>query len=174
MKPIAARSVIIRSISALLSILCMVIIFMFSSENGDNSSKTSGSITETVIDIVHEDYEQLSDFEKADIYAEIEHFVRKSAHFLIYTALGFFTASALGCKSLLKAAASLGICFLYACSDELHQYFVPDRAGRFSDVLLDTAGSLTGILFLLLCTIILSRISGRRKTSSPHKTGSQL
>ena len=38
------------------------------------------------------------------------------------------------------------ICFVYACSDEWHQTFVPGRAGQFRDVLLDTAGSLTGLL----------------------------
>ncbi len=33
------------------------------------------------------------------------------------------------------------ICFLYAVSDEIHQYFVPGRACRMLDVIIDTSGS---------------------------------
>jgi VanZ family protein len=36
--------------------------------------------------------------------------------------------------------------FLYASSDEFHQSFVPGRGPAFSDVLIDTAGGLTGII----------------------------
>lgn len=39
------------------------------------------------------------------------------------------------------------ICFLYALSDEIHQYFVPGRACRVFDVIVDTAGS---VFFCLL------------------------
>ena len=40
--------------------------------------------------------------------------------------------------------------FLYACSDELHQIFVPGRAGRFTDVLIDTTGGLVGIFIIII------------------------
>ena len=36
---------------------------------------------------------------------------------------------------------TIAICFLYAVSDEIHQYFVPGRACRLFDVLIDTSGS---------------------------------
>ena len=38
--------------------------------------------------------------------------------------------------------------FLYAVSDEIHQYFVPGRAMQARDVLIDTAGVLLGIWFV--------------------------
>ncbi|MBO5743146.1 MAG: VanZ family protein [Clostridia bacterium] len=40
------------------------------------------------------------------------------------------------------------ICFVYAVSDEIHQFFVPGRACRILDVLIDTLGS---SFFILVC-----------------------
>ena len=38
--------------------------------------------------------------------------------------------------------------FLYACTDEFHQLFVPGRSGNFRDVIIDTSGGvLSAILF---------------------------
>ena len=37
---------------------------------------------------------------------------------------------------------SVVITFVYACSDEIHQLFVADRAGRGTDVLIDMCGQL--------------------------------
>ena len=39
---------------------------------------------------------------------------------------------------------------LYAVSDEIHQIYVPGRAGRLSDVLIDSAGAAAGALVLLI------------------------
>lgn len=46
--------------------------------------------------------------------------------------------------------ALLGV-FLYACTDELHQAFVPGRACAFTDVLIDTSG---GALAMVLIAMI--------------------
>ena len=40
--------------------------------------------------------------------------------------------------------------FLYACSDEFHQLFIPDRTGRLLDVFIDMIGASLGILILSL------------------------
>lgn len=53
---------------------------------------------------------------------------------------------------------SLPLSVLYACSDELHQHFVPGRSGEIRDVLVDSAGVLIGILILA----VLSRRRSRR------------
>lgn len=47
----------------------------------------------------------------------------------------------ISCKGLIP----LLIGFLYAVSDEIHQYFVPGRAMQARDVLIDTVGVLLGI-----------------------------
>lgn len=46
-----------------------------------------------------------------------------------------------------KAAwLALGLCILYAASDEFHQSFVPGRGPRVMDIGIDTLGSLVGLL----------------------------
>jgi len=46
--------------------------------------------------------------------------------------------------------AALPVLFvgLYAASDEIHQLFVPNREGKFADVIIDTAGALLGIFLV--------------------------
>jgi VanZ family protein len=63
-----------------------------------------------------------------------------------------------GIKTYLRKGllAQLALCLLvaalYASTDEFHQLFVEGRAGRFTDVLIDSSGALTAliILFVLL------------------------
>ena len=156
----------------ILSIACMVMIFRFSCEDSDKSTDTSGNVTDYVVEYTVSDYEELSPAEQSSIYAKIDHIVRKTAHFTIFTALGFLTSCAAGKRKLLSrsSAVVLAICFMYACSDEIHQYFVPGRACRPLDVLIDTSGSLTGILISLLCMTLASAIL--RKTCDKNETGS--
>jgi VanZ family protein len=67
--------------------------------------------------------------------------LRKLAHAAEYAVLGAL---------LLRATARPGAAFvlgtLYAVSDELHQSFVPGRAGSPLDVALDTVGVAIGIV----------------------------
>ncbi|MBE6862408.1 MAG: VanZ family protein [Ruminococcus sp.] len=156
----------------LLSIACMVMIFRFSCENSEKSTDTSGNVTDYVVEYTVSDYEELSPAEQSSIYAKIDHIVRKTAHFTIFTALGFLTSCAAGKRKLLSKSSAfvLAICFLYACSDEIHQFFVPGRACRPLDVLIDTSGSLTGILISVLCMTICSAII--RKIYKKNEAGS--
>ena len=43
-----------------------------------------------------------------------------------------------------------GIGIFYACTDEIHQLFVPDRSGQLTDVLIDSIGLTLGLLFFLM------------------------
>ena len=54
------------------------------------------------------------------------------------------------------------ICFLYALSDEIHQYFVPGRACRILDVLIDTSGS----LFFCLVYLFVKKIFKNKSSQS--------
>ena len=77
-----------------------------------------------------------------------EYDIRKYAHMFEYCMLGI--TSMLFMRELLinrlgTPAAPLSawvFSFLYACSDELHQYFVPGRAALLSDVAIDAMGFL--------------------------------
>ena len=101
-------------------------IFLFSSQPGEESSKISNDLI-----------------------------IRKLGHFSEYMTLGFFSFSYLSNLFVennnikdFKKAGILSFLFsvIYASSDEFHQTFVVGRDGNIIDVLIDSSGSLVGIL----------------------------
>jgi VanZ family protein len=74
--------------------------------------------------------------------------LRKTVHFLEYALLALLFLRALRGEAPLTRKHlgwALALTVLYACSDEFHQAFVPGRAARAHDVLIDTAGALTAL-----------------------------
>ena len=144
-----------RILSALAAVAWMAVIFMFSAQNGDNSGSTSGNVIEFVAKIFNPDFDKLSEAHKVDIIASWQLVVRKTAHFSEYAVLGALSANALRTYHLSNAFKRLipcVICLFYAISDEIHQYFVPDRACRPLDVMIDTLGGITGTA--IFCTLV--------------------
>ena len=136
-------------------VLWMALIFSFSMETAAESSQSSGGFIRALLETFDRDFLSLS---YADQHAKIEslsYFVRKSAHFCIFGMLGILVTSAVSTHGLTAkktALYSLGICALYAVSDEIHQYFVPGRACMLRDMLIDTCGAscgITAVLFLI-------------------------
>lgn len=89
------------------------------------------------------------------IFGELANFVvRKCAHFMEYMILGLFTFNVLRLYYSVKQVSIITITFifLYACSDEIHQLFVPGREGAMRDVFIDTCGGivLVGIRLIIL------------------------
>jgi VanZ family protein len=82
-------------------------------------------------------------------FGKFEFSVKKGGHALGYLLLG--RAYLTGFRPR-KAAAwfALGMCILYAITDEIHQSFVPGRSPRVLDVGIDTIGALVGLLPVLL------------------------
>jgi VanZ family protein len=66
--------------------------------------------------------------------------ILKSFHLIEYAILAFLLLLAITKN---KLAVIVG--YLYAVSDEIHQYFIPGRTGRFRDTLIDLIGILIGI-----------------------------
>lgn len=75
----------------------------------------------------------------------IEFFVRKGAHFFTNFALGICTYFALRGERD-KSTKAWVMTILFACSDEFHQSLTGDRTPLYQDVILDSIGSLTGII----------------------------
>lgn len=127
----------------------MAIIFLFSCEDGEESKEVSENLLGLII-------EYLGNIVSHNV-------LRKIAHFTEYTALGFFMCGAIhfsfGNK---RFYVPLIPCALYAVSDEIHQYFVPERACRIFDVFIDTCGSLTGILIFVLITFAATKHKQRK------------
>ena len=129
-------------------VLWMALIFSFSMETAAESSESSGGFIRFLLETFDREF---SDLSSADQFLKIEslsYLVRKSAHFCIFGMLGILVTSAVsthGLSSKKTALISLGICALYAVSDEIHQYFVPGRACMLRDMLIDTCGAACGI-----------------------------
>ena len=86
------------------------------------------------------------------IFGELANFiVRKCAHFLEYMILALLVLNVLKLYFNMKQVIIITIVFvfLYACSDEIHQLFVPGREGAIRDVIIDTCGGITLVLIKL-------------------------
>ena len=90
--------------------------------------------------------------EDEEAFAEkVDHPVRKTAHATEYAILGLLIAGAYierGTSIRKGILIPWGAATLYAATDEFHQLFVPGRSGQVSDVMLDSAGVLAGVLVL--------------------------
>ena len=139
-----------------------LMIFMFSHQPADLSDGVSLSIGEQIIKIAVSlniiDIPITADADGGiEALAEsINHFIRKTAHFMIFLIFGVLVFLLSGCYKDIKPSLliSLAVCFLYAVSDEVHQIFIPGRAGMIKDVFLDFSGSVTGIFLLYLYILI--------------------
>ena len=90
-----------------------------------------------------------------DHIEDIHHLIRKCAHLTEYAILTLLLWRALHLSknnlppwSWPKVGGTLLIVFIYAASDEFHQSFVPTRTARVSDVFIDSAGGVIGLLAL--------------------------
>lgn len=148
-----------------LLICWMAIIFMFSSQPAKQSSKMSSGFVSAVITVICPEYSELTDDAKANITDKVTFVVRKTAHFSEYFVLGvlaFLTAVTFKkYKIIYRSMASFVICVLYSVSDEFHQYFVSGRACRFTDILIDSAGSLLAIVLMTFIFVKNSQICGK-------------
>jgi VanZ family protein len=69
--------------------------------------------------------------------------VRKCAHFTLYAVLTFLVFQCLrGTSRTRRAIWSVALAAAYACSDELHQAFVPGRGASVVDWVIDVAGAM--------------------------------
>lgn len=141
--------------SLLLAIVC-VIIFWFSAQNGVSSSSQSSGPAQKIIYAFFPDFDSYGYEARSVITDLFVILVRKGAHFAVYALVGALSFAAFSKikKTGIRYLCAVGFTFLYACTDEIHQAFVPGRAGRFSDVILDTCGGVVGA-FIVMISIIL-------------------
>jgi len=134
-----------KYINWILVIGWMILIFMFSSQPGEVSKGNN----EFVIYVFN-----LLGLNLNGIFGTLSDFiVRKAAHFTEYFILYVLLYRAINTKKNAQIKVFIGsilIVFLYACSDEFHQAFVPGRGPAFRDVLVDTCGGLTAFLMIYI------------------------
>ena len=120
------------------AIMWMIFIFIMSHTNGNDSSNQSNFIDQIILRFINIDLNTLT------------FVIRKIAHMCEYAIL--FLLIYYGLHKTFKyqyyLLISLILTFLYACSDEFHQTFIPGRSGQFKDVLIDTIGMI--IMFSII------------------------
>ena len=144
-----------------LTLAVMVLIFIFSAQDADESSKTSSRFTKYAVRIFYSDYDSQPPEIQKEMWDKTSFMIRKTAHFSIYTLLGLCASFAVG-KRKLFTLKSLGVVlfgFMYAASDEFHQNFVKGRSCEFRDMMIDTGGVTTGMLISLIIMVIIAFIA---------------
>ena len=97
-------------------------------------------------------------------FEELEFFVRKLAHFTEYFILGVLMFLSVNETSISrKEIVTIILCVLVASCDETIQLFSAGRSGKVADVLLDSAGAITGVLLLKVFIGYLRARNARRK-----------
>ena len=140
-------------INIILLVLWMGLIFNFSNDNGDNSSRKSERLIITVTEKINN--KKMTNEEKEKILDKYSIPVRKIAHMFLYYILGLLSFLLLYQLYGLKPVTviyTLIFCLIYAITDELHQLFIIERSSEFKDILIDTCGS---FIFLIIPIIIL-------------------
>ena len=157
-------------------LLWSTVIFLMSSQTGEESSQTSGGLTAKLVTVLFPDFDSKDAAAQDKIYSGVSFFVRKTAHFTEYFILAFFAFFAL--ERSIKINNSLILSFfgsvlyavLFAVTDEIHQTSVSGRAGRFTDVLIDSAGALTAAAICFLTVKYLEkRKLSQDKICTPEK-----
>jgi VanZ family protein len=153
----------LRLISWFPVIIMMVIIFSFSAKPAVSSEESSMTIANGILNVYEKiANDQIPEAERTQKLSNIDHIVRKGAHFFEYSVLSctfvfFFRVRKKKVSRLFLY--SVVLTGLYASTDEFHQLFVPGRSGQIKDVLIDTSGAAAGAF--LLCLIIF--LSGRKR-----------
>lgn len=127
-----------RIVRFVLMIFTMAVIFYFSNQPGERSIAVGNTVAQTM------------NITPANEWVDESHTklllglnLRKWAHIGLYSLLGLCAA-----EWALSIPKAVLICLGYAVLDEVHQYFVPGREAKLSDVLIDFIGFIIAILIV--------------------------
>lgn len=155
----------------------MVVIFMFSAQNGAESGSLSGAVARLLASVFYPGYDLMGASDKALLIEQMSWPVRKTAHATEYAILAILSVatcwqwsslvseskgkSSIGSKRFAAAGISgFVLAVAYAMSDEVHQTFIDGRAGQFVDVLVDASGAAIGAV---LCALVIRSFCKRRR-----------
>ncbi len=158
----------------LLVVIWMIFIFVMSEMDANTSDDQSKTIAISIVDkydkITGASPEALLKHKTKEFIEDTNYYFRKLSHAFVYLVLAILLMNFL---IVLKKMPfyqyyliSIGVCFLYACTDEYHQTFINGRTGQFSDVLIDSIGALLGCI---MSTFGYKLIMKRRKKKKSVK-----
>lgn len=161
------KIIALRIVLIILTIAVMTVIFMLSADNADESNAKSDIVSGSIINAVLEFF-NLEGKRAEKFIDNCVMIVRKTAHFTEYAVLGFLILSvseSFFIRRKISAPTALITGALYAVSDEIHQSFVPGRSCQISDMLLDTAGVMAGIIALIILIAIIKKIKSKPQSA---------
>ncbi len=149
------------------AVLCVqIFIFANSMQDGPTSSAASGAVVEIIGPVV-EDILSVIGIEPTQ--DNVVRFVRKAGHFLEFALLGVVVFAAMGMllhRPVRRLPAAFALCVVTAVVDEWIQSFSPGRSPQITDVMIDSAGALAGILATWLCAICIGLAAKKRRAAS--------
>lgn len=131
---------VLRTVLVILIILWAYLLFIFSSQNGGESSGVSRKFVEFFI-------------KNPEIVEKVEPYVRKLAHFSEYGLGGVLFVSLFTTYNFTdekRIIISILLGSWYATMDEIHQLMVPGRSGAIKDVYIDSLGIATGVIGMMI------------------------
>ena len=163
-------------ISWILVLIWMITIFYLSNMDSDQSNtkskETINVVVENTIDVTNNigiTNEPTTKDNINSIVNVLNKPLRKCMHATVYLVLVILVINAFNQMHLLTRVNtylySIIICFIYACTDEIHQLYVVGRTGQFIDVLIDTIGALLGCLVFYIGSKIINK-NRKRKINS--------
>jgi len=138
----------------LLVVLYIGFIFANSLMDGETSGRISMKIAQIIVDY----------FQKLEIRMSLALFhslLRKLAHFIEFFGLGILVGIAIATCPLFKSRIINFVLFLIAVpvTDEVIQYYVPDRVSTVKDMIIDASGMLAGGFLVYVTYLILKDIT---------------
>lgn len=153
-----SRAGLKRKILTAAVLIWMCLIFWFSAQPADESGKMSLSVGKIVGELFVPAYDDWTEEEQTAFAEKIDHPVRKSAHAAEYACFAVLLMAmyqSYGLTGARRIGASFLSAAVYAATDEFHQKFVPGRACRITDVMIDSAGAAAGIILFLAAACLL-------------------
>ena len=158
-------------IYGLFTLLIMAMIYGFSAQTGDDSGGLSDWLLNSYfVQRLLSILPRLS--ENGPAY-DLRKYAHMTEFFLLcLSSFLFFFNLFPDCNHVLIFLLDFLFCFLYACFDEWHQTFIPQRSGNVTDVLIDCCGILFGLLIHVILLLIdyQSRNESRKKGSDYEQT----
>lgn len=132
----------------------MMVIFSFSSMNPEQSNGASKNTIERTIEKGSEvitnigiTEETMSEQEIKNVSENLNFPLRKLMHITEYFILSILLLNVLRLYNIQQKKLHItviAICYIYACTDEIHQILSGGRTACFTDTLIDTIGTLLG------------------------------
>ena len=138
-------------VSLLVVLAVAAMIFFFSSQTGEDSSRLSSAVTRWVLERVIPGFNDMTQAQQRIYMRQLGLLVRKVAHFSEYALLALSLTIHLRYRAphwppYRMALCAWGLSTLYAVTDELHQMFVSARGPAITDVGIDSVGAILGAL----------------------------